>query len=157
MSLATALEERAEPGTILCSAATARLIQDAARLEAMGPVQVPGQPAGAEVYQVLGRRFRRSPGERHRGRVLSPFVGRDRELATLHALLAQVEEGRGQVVGVVGEAGLGKSRLVYEFTRSLGRRRLAIVLDAVFPTRVRCRTCRYSTWAPLWHHRYRWS
>ena len=45
-------------------------------------------------------------------------------MATLHALLAQVEEGRGQVVGVVGEPGLGKSRLVYEFRRSLGRRRL---------------------------------
>ena len=57
--------------------------------------------------------------------MLSPFVGRDRELATLHALLAQVEQGRGQVIGVVGEAGLGKSRLVHEFYRSLGRRRLA--------------------------------
>ena len=125
ISLATALEERAQPGTILCSAATARLIQDTARLEAIGPLQVSGQPARAEVYQVLGRSFRRSPVERHRGRVLSPFVGRDRELATLHALLAQVEKGRGQVVGVVGDAGLGKSRLVYEFYRSLGRRRLA--------------------------------
>ncbi len=45
-------------------------------------------------------------------------------MTTLHALLAQVEEGHGQVVGVVGEPGLGKSRLVYEFRRSLGRRRL---------------------------------
>ena len=125
VSLATALEERAEPGTILCSAATARFIQDTARLEAIGPWQAPGQAARAEVYRVLGRRFRRSPVERHRGRTLSPFVGRDRELATLHALLAQVEQGRGQVIGVVGEAGLGKSRLVHEFYRSLGRRRLA--------------------------------
>ena len=125
VSLATALEERAEPGTILCSAATARFIQDTARLEAIGPWQAPGQAARAEVYRVLGRRFRRSPVERHRGRMLSPFVGRDRELATLHALLAQVEKGRGQVIGVVGEAGLGKSRLVHEFYRSLGRRRLA--------------------------------
>jgi predicted ATPase len=45
-------------------------------------------------------------------------------MATLHALLAQVEEGHGQVVGVVGEPGLGKSRLVYEFRRSLGSRQL---------------------------------
>jgi predicted ATPase len=62
--------------------------------------------------------------EWHRGRVLSPFVGREREMATLHALLAQVEEGHGQVVGVVGEPGLGKSRLVYEFRHSLGSRQL---------------------------------
>ena len=60
--------------------------------------------------------------EQYRGRVLSPFVGREREMTTLHALLAQVEEGHGQVVGVVGEPGLGKSRLVYEFRRSLGKR-----------------------------------
>ena len=50
--------------------------------------------------------------------MLSPFVGRERELVTLHALLAQVETGRGQVVGVVGEAGMGKSRLVSEFART---------------------------------------
>jgi class 3 adenylate cyclase/DNA-binding winged helix-turn-helix (wHTH) protein len=124
VSVATALEERAAPGTILCSDATARLIQGAVRLKAWGPLQVPGQPAPVETYTVLDRSFRRSPMEQHRGRVLSPFVGREREMTTLHALLAQVEEGRGQVVGVVGEPGLGKSRLVYEFRRSLGRRRL---------------------------------
>jgi class 3 adenylate cyclase/DNA-binding winged helix-turn-helix (wHTH) protein/predicted ATPase len=124
VSVATALEERAAPGTILCSDATARLIQGTVHIESQGLFQVPGQPAPIETYTVLGRGFRRSPMEQHRGRVLSPFVGREREMATLHALLAQVEEGRGQVVGVVGEPGLGKSRLVYEFRRSLGERRL---------------------------------
>src|SRR5262245_9208772 len=125
VSVAMALEERAEPGTILCSDATARLIQGTVHLEARGPLQVPWQPAPVETYTVCGRSFRRSPMEQHRGRVLSPFVGREREMTILHALLAQVEEGRGQVVGVVGEPGLGKSRLVYEFRRSWGRRRLA--------------------------------
>jgi predicted ATPase/DNA-binding winged helix-turn-helix (wHTH) protein/class 3 adenylate cyclase len=124
VSVATALQERAEPGTILCSDATARLIQGTVRLEALGSLQAQGQSASIETYTILGRSFRRSPMEQHRGRVLSPFVGREREMTTLHALLAQVEEGRGQVVGVVGEPGLGKSRLVYEFRRSLGRRRL---------------------------------
>jgi class 3 adenylate cyclase/tetratricopeptide (TPR) repeat protein len=125
VSVATALEERAATGTILCSDATARLIQGMVRLEAIGPLQVPGQPAPVETYTVRGRSFRRSPMEQYRGRVLSPFVGREREMTTLHALLAQVEEGHGQVVGVVGEPGLGKSRLVHEFRRSLGGRRLA--------------------------------
>ena len=50
---------------------------------------------------------------------MSRFVGRARELARLCELLAQVEGGRGQVVGIVGEPGVGKSRLVYEFTRAL--------------------------------------
>ena len=53
------------------------------------------------------------------GRAQSPFVGRTREIAMLHALMAQVEGGRGQAVGIVGEAGVGKSRLLYEFRQSL--------------------------------------
>jgi class 3 adenylate cyclase/DNA-binding winged helix-turn-helix (wHTH) protein/predicted ATPase len=124
VAVATALAERAAPGTIVCSDATAHLLQGTVRLEAQGPLQVPGQPAPVTTYAVLGRRVRHSPVEPPRGRVLSPFVGREREMATLHALLAQAEAGHGQVVGVVGEPGLGKSRLVYEFRRSLGRRRL---------------------------------
>jgi class 3 adenylate cyclase/DNA-binding winged helix-turn-helix (wHTH) protein/predicted ATPase len=124
MSVATALEERAAPGTILCSDTTACLIQGTVRLEAQGPLQVPGQAAPIETYTVLGRSYRRAFMERHRGRVLSPFVGREREMATLHALLAEAEAGHGQVVGIVGEPGLGKSRLVYEFRRSLRSRRL---------------------------------
>src|SRR4029453_8221757 len=93
VSVATALEERAAPGTILCSDATARAIQGMVRLAALGPLQVPGQPAPVETYTVRGRSFRRSPLEQYRGRVLSPFVGREREMTTLHALLAQVEAG----------------------------------------------------------------
>jgi len=124
VSVATALEERAAPGTILCSGATAHLIQGTARLEARGQLQIPGQPAAVETYTILGRSCRSSPMEQHHGRVLSPFVGREREMVMLHALLAQVEGGHGQVVGMIGEPGLGKSRLVYEFRRSLGSRRL---------------------------------
>src|SRR5439155_25416482 len=58
------------------------------------------------------------------GRAASPFVGRTQALGTLHALLAQVEEGRGQVVGIVGEPGIGKSRLLAEFRYSLRGRPL---------------------------------
>ena len=118
---------------------------------------MPGQPAPVETYTVLDRSFRRSLMEQHRGRVLSPFVGREREMMTLHALLAQVEAGRGQVVGIVGEPGLGKSRLVYEFRRSLGetadvsRRTLSLLrqYDAI-PAGARPLA------APLWSHGYRW-
>lgn len=122
LSVAALLQERATPGAIVCSDATARLLQGLVSLESLGPLQAPGQPGPLETYTVLARHVRRAPVEPLRGRILSPFVGREREMTTLHALLAQVEEGRGQVVGVVGEPGLGKSRLVYEFRRSLVER-----------------------------------
>jgi DNA-binding winged helix-turn-helix (wHTH) protein/class 3 adenylate cyclase len=118
MSLAMVLQEQAPAGTILCSEATARLLQGTVRLTDAEAFQVPGQPQPVLAYTVL---------EDNRGwreRTLSPFVGREREMATLHALLAQVEAGRGQVVGVVGEVGIGKSRLVYEFRQSLQEHRL---------------------------------
>src|SRR5207247_236642 len=59
VSVATALEERAAPGAILCSDATARLIQGTVRLDALGPLQVPGVPVLVETYTVLGRSSRR--------------------------------------------------------------------------------------------------
>ena len=124
VSVAMVLQEQAAPGQILCSDATARLVQRTVRLAAVEPVALPGQPTPVTTYAVLRHRGRRAPGWERWGRVLSPFVGREREIATLHALLAQVETGRGQVVGVVGEPGIGKSRLLYEFHQSLEGKRL---------------------------------
>src|SRR5439155_7181670 len=64
-------------------------------------------------------RLRRAPVVPHTARARTPFVGRARELATLRAVWTQVIKGQGQVVSVVGESGMGKSRLVAEFRRSL--------------------------------------
>jgi predicted ATPase len=61
---------------------------------------------------------------RHGERTLSRFAGRERELAVLHEVLAQVEAGQGQVVGIVAEAGVGKSRFLYEFRQGLTGKRL---------------------------------
>jgi class 3 adenylate cyclase/DNA-binding winged helix-turn-helix (wHTH) protein/predicted ATPase len=124
VSVAMLLQEQATPGELLCSDTTARLIQGMAHLKALAPVQLPGQPTPMMLYAILGGPDRRAPGWDRWERELSPFVGRERELATLHALLAQVETGRGQVVGVVGEPGIGKSRLLYEFRQSLAGQRL---------------------------------
>ena len=116
---AIALQEHAALETILCSEATARLVREVVRVAVASPVPVAGQATPMPAYTVLWHRGRRRPlGPRER-RVWTPFVGRARELQTLQALLAQVEEGWGQVVGVVGDPGIGKSRLVYEFHRSL--------------------------------------
>jgi len=116
---ALAFQAHAAPGMILCSQATARLVQGRVRVSAMGEVGLPRQSSPIPSYLVLGRRVRYRALIRREKRAWSPFVGRQRELATLLSLFEQVREGRGQVVGIIGEPGIGKSRLIYEFHRSL--------------------------------------
>jgi class 3 adenylate cyclase/predicted ATPase len=123
-NLAARLQQLAEPGTILVSESTTRLVQGAVRLEALAPVQVKGKPEPVPIYKVIGTLPRRSPIASRSERTLSPFVGRERELAILDELLQQVESGQGQVVGVVAEAGGGKSRLLYEFRQRLPEKRV---------------------------------
>ena len=109
----------AAPGDVLVSPQVARLLTGWCVLEeSEGPAAASG-PGSVGTYRVLGVVPRRSPLAGLGARPLSPFVGRGRELATLHALLTQVESGRGQVVGVVGEPGVGKSRLLDEFRQGL--------------------------------------
>jgi hypothetical protein len=119
---AMALQAQAAPGTILCSEATACLVQGVVRLEKVGLLPVAVKPIPVTAYTVLGHRSRRRPLAHGERRVWTPFIGRRRELKTLHMLLAQVEAGQGQVVGVMGEPGIGKSRLVYEFQHCLRER-----------------------------------
>ncbi|MGE3537907.1 MAG: AAA family ATPase [Candidatus Tectimicrobiota bacterium] len=116
---ALALQDQAGPGGILCSEATRRLLHDAVQLIEHTPLQVPGQSEPLLTYRVMAERAWRIPGWLYSTRTFAPFVGRQRELATLHDLFAQAAAGRGQVVGLVGEAGIGKSRLLYEFRHSL--------------------------------------
>ena len=123
-NLAARLQQQAEPGTILVSESTSRLVQGAVRLEALPLVQVKGKTEPIPIYKVIGTLPRRSPIASRSERTLSPFVGRERELATLEALFAQVEAGQGQVVGIVAEAGGGKSRLLYEFRQRLQDKRV---------------------------------
>jgi DNA-binding NtrC family response regulator/tetratricopeptide (TPR) repeat protein len=106
------------PGEILVSPEVAPVIENWCALQACErPFRVePAEQIGA--YAVLGLRPRHSPLEMYAQRSLSRFVGRERELAALGDLLVQVEEGRGQVVGIMGEPGIGKSRVCYEFTRT---------------------------------------
>src|SRR4029453_16759812 len=104
----------APPGMLLCSEATARLVRGVVRLAATALPSLP-----PPVYQLLALRPRRALLGRRDRRPRSPFVGRQQELATLQAALAQSEAGQGQVVGIVGEPGLGKSRLLYEFRQGL--------------------------------------
>ena len=119
-----ALHMQAAPGTVVCSDATATWLKNMVRLQA-----VRSEPGGAphpcpRVYTVLGMRTRRLPRAWRTRQRRGPFVGRGHELAILHTLLAQVESGRGQLVGIVGAPGIGKSRLLVEFQHRLRGRRL---------------------------------
>src|SRR5262244_726288 len=123
-NLAARLEQIAEPGTVLVSDSTSRLVQGYVRLEALQPVEVKGKTEPVPIFKVVGTLPRRSPIASRSERTLSPFVGRERELTTLEALFTQVEAGHGQVVGIVAEAGGGKSRLLYEFRQRLQDKRV---------------------------------
>ncbi|HME97086.1 MAG TPA: AAA family ATPase [Methylomirabilota bacterium] len=117
------LEQMAEPGTILITGATHRLVRGYVRVEDLGAQALKGKAEPVPVYRVLGPGARRSrlegPDRAHK---LTRFVGRERELDTLQGLLARVEAGEGQVVTIVGESGVGKSRLFHEFRqRQRGR------------------------------------
>lgn len=114
----------AAPGEVLVSPQVARLVTEWCVLEACeGPAEGK-RPGRGGAYRVLGWVPQHASLAGLGVRVLSPFVGRVRDLATLRELLTQVEAGRGQVVGVVGEPGVGKSRLLDEFRQNLATQRV---------------------------------
>jgi class 3 adenylate cyclase/tetratricopeptide (TPR) repeat protein len=117
--LASRVQGLAEPGTIFITEATHRLVEGYVRSEALGPVPVKGRSEPVHVHRVIGRRRRRTRLEVSVERGLTELIGRERELAALRECLARARAGRGQVVGIVGEPGVGKSRLLYELRRSL--------------------------------------
>ena len=118
--LAARLQQRAGPGTILISEATARLVEGYVQLERLEPVALKGLAEPVGIARVTGVGTRRSALEG--AGALSPFVGRGRELATLRDLAERVLGGQGQAVGIVGEPGVGKSRLVLELRETLAAR-----------------------------------
>jgi predicted ATPase len=112
------MEQVASPDTILLTEATRRLVEGLVRVKALGPQPIKGLTAPVEVFELLGVSGLRRRLQAASARGLTRFVGRQTELAVLYAVLTQAEMGHGQVVAVVGEAGVGKSRLVDEFVRA---------------------------------------
>ncbi len=120
-NLASRLEGLAPPGGVLISEATERLVRGVFRLRARGPVAIRGRAEAVPAFEVLGRGEGASPMAIAAERGLTPFVGRARELAQLEACYRAAVGGHAQAVAVVGEAGRGKSRLLWEFrTRIAG-------------------------------------
>ena len=116
--LAARMEQMAMPGSILITPAMLSLAEGYVQVKPLGPVAVKGVNAPLEVYEVLGAGPVRTRLQAAAARGLTRFVGRDTELEAVRQALEQARTGRGQVVALVGEPGVGKSRLVYECTRS---------------------------------------
>ena len=119
LALASRLQHLASPGMILMSGSTWQLLQDEVQVEPRGAIAVEDRSTPIPVYAFCRMTRWRSGVSGRAERARSPFVGRGREIAILQERLAQVQDGRGQVVGIAGEPGIGKSRLLEEFRRSL--------------------------------------
>jgi predicted ATPase/class 3 adenylate cyclase len=116
--LAARMEQMAMPGSILMTADALRLAEGYVQVKPIGPVNVKGLSESVEVYEATGAGPVRSRLQAAAARGLTRFVGRSTEFETLCQALERAGAGRGQVVALVGEPGVGKSRLFWEFTHS---------------------------------------
>jgi class 3 adenylate cyclase/tetratricopeptide (TPR) repeat protein len=116
--LAARMEQLATPGSIRMTAETLRLAEGLLQVSALGPVPVKGLAEPVEVFELVSASHLRRRLQVAAARGLTRFVGRQPELAALQQALERAGAGHGQVVAIVGEAGVGKSRLVYEVIHS---------------------------------------
>jgi class 3 adenylate cyclase/tetratricopeptide (TPR) repeat protein len=116
--LAARMEQMAMPGSIVVTAHTLALAEGWIQVEPLGPLPVKGLGEPVEAFELTGVGPARTRLQASAARGLTRFVGRDGELEQLRAGLEQARQGAGQIVAVVGEPGVGKSRLFHEFVRS---------------------------------------
>ena len=116
--LAARMEQLATPGTVRLTVDTLRLAEGYFEVRSLGLVPVKGLEQPINIYELIGARPRRARFHAATARGLTQFVGRENELEVLNQALARAAAGRGQVIAIVGEAGVGKSRLVWEVTHS---------------------------------------
>jgi len=126
VGLAQRMEALASPDTCYLTGATAALVHGYFELENLGDFQVKGVRAPVQVHRLIGAGTARTRFDVSRSRGLTRFVGRDADMATLEAALEQAQAGHGQVVGVVAEAGTGKSRLCFEFAERCRARGMTV-------------------------------
>ncbi|GAC1347340.1 MAG: AAA family ATPase [Acetobacteraceae bacterium] len=116
--LASRVEHMARPGAVFMTADTARLVEGYVALKPMGQMPVKGLADAIEIFEATGTGAAQTRLEVSVSRGLTRFVGRDEQLEALRRALEEAHGGDGQVVAIIGEAGVGKSRLTREFLHS---------------------------------------
>ncbi len=119
VNLAARMEGMAEPGTTYVTDETYKLTEGLFRFEILGVKKIKGKDEQIKAYRVIGPSTRRTRFDVSANRGLTPFVGRERELELLLDGFERARAGRGQAVSIVAEAGVGKSRLLYEFRKAV--------------------------------------
>jgi len=119
VNLASRMEGLAEAGTTLITDDTFKLAKGLFRFESVGERTVKGMKAPIKTYRVIAPSSRRTRFEVSAEEGLTPFVGRDRELDILLDGFNRAKTGKGQAFSIIAEAGLGKSRLLYEFRKTI--------------------------------------
>src|SRR6266852_5850361 len=116
--LAARMEQLARPGVTLMTETTLRAVEGYVQVRSLGPTPIKGLTEAVPIYELIAAGAARTRLQASVARGLTRFVGRDAEVDQLRHALEQAAGGRGQIVAVVGEPGVGKSRLFYEFMHS---------------------------------------
>lgn len=119
-NLAARMESLADPGSIMISAKTYRLAKAYFELKSLGEVPIKGKAEPQEVFELKGVSDVVTRLDASATKGLTKYIGRDLEVETLLQAFEKVQSGSGQIVGIVGEAGVGKSRLIFELRNKLG-------------------------------------
>jgi class 3 adenylate cyclase len=127
LNLSSRLADMAGPDEVLVSRETRELISPYFETKPLGAVTIKGKAQQLTPYLVVGELAVRTRLDAAELRGFTAFTGREQELATLRSCLGKVVGGEGQFVTVVGEAGVGKSRLMYEFRHALDRNKITVL------------------------------
>ena len=119
VNLASRMEGQAQPGTTYVTDNTFKLAEGLFRFEALGEKEIKGKKDPIKIYRAIAPSTSRTRFDVSAERGLTPFVGRERELEILLDGFERAKGGRGQAFSIVSEAGIGKSRLLYEFRKAL--------------------------------------
>jgi class 3 adenylate cyclase/tetratricopeptide (TPR) repeat protein len=119
VNLASRMENLAEPGATFVTEDTFKLSEGLFRFEALGEMVVKGKKEAVKVHRVIAPSTRRTRFDVSAEKGLTPFVGRDRELEILLDAFERAKLGQGQAISLMSEAGIGKSRLLYEFRKAV--------------------------------------
>jgi len=119
VNLASRMEHLAEPGATYVTGETFKLTEGLFRFESLGEKEVKGKGEPVKTYRVIGPSTRRTRFDVSAERGLTPFVGRERELEILMDGFERIKAGQGQAISIIADAGVGKSRLNYEFIKPI--------------------------------------